>query len=69
MPAAQKITPGRLYIGGQWVDAVAGNTFTTVNPATEEPITRIAEGRAEDVDRAVKAARLAFEGPWAKVSG
>jgi len=68
MPAAQKITPGRLYIGGQWVDAVAGNTFTTVNPATEEPITRIAEGRAEDVDRAVKAARLAFEGPWAKVS-
>jgi acyl-CoA reductase-like NAD-dependent aldehyde dehydrogenase len=68
MPAAQTITPGRLYIGGQWVDAVAGNTFTTVNPATEEPITRVAEGRAEDIDRAVRAARQAFDGPWAKVS-
>ena len=68
MPAAQKITPGRLYIGGQWVDAVAGHTFPTVNPATEETITGVAEGRAEDIDRAVRAARQAFEGPWAKVS-
>src|SRR2546425_583478 len=68
MPAAQKTAPGRLYIGGQWVDAVATNTFTTVNPATEEPITQVAEGRAEDIDRAVKAARQAFEGPWARVS-
>ncbi len=40
----------------------------TVNPATEEPITRVAEGRAEDIDRAVQAAREAFEGPWARVS-
>ncbi len=69
MPPTQKIAPGRLYIGGQWVDAVAASTFTTVNPATEEPITQVAEGRAEDIDRAVKAARDAFEGPWAKISG
>src|SRR2546426_10246260 len=68
MPATQKIAPGRLFIGGQWVDAVAATTFTTVNPATEEPITQVAEGRAEDIDRAVKAARQAFEGPWARVS-
>ncbi|PYT17813.1 MAG: betaine-aldehyde dehydrogenase [Acidobacteria bacterium] len=68
MPVTQKIAPGRLFIGGQWVDAVAANTFTTVNPATEEPITQVAEGRAEDIDRAVKAARQAFEGPWAGVS-
>ncbi|OLD63191.1 MAG: betaine-aldehyde dehydrogenase [Acidobacteria bacterium 13_1_40CM_2_68_5] len=68
MPATQKIAPGRLFIGGQWVDAVAATTFTTVNPATEEPITQVAEGRAEDIDRAVKAARQAFEGPWAGVS-
>ncbi|HXU12104.1 MAG TPA: aldehyde dehydrogenase family protein, partial [Candidatus Binatia bacterium] len=68
MPAAQKINPGRLYIGGQWVDAVAGHSFPTINPATEETITTIAEGRAEDIDRAVRAARVAFDGPWAKVS-
>jgi aldehyde dehydrogenase (NAD+) len=70
MPAAQKIAPGRLYVGGQWVDALAGGTFPTVNPATEETLTRVAEGRAEDIDRAVGAARKAFEeGPWAKMSG
>ncbi len=68
MPATQKIAPGRLYIGGRWVDAFAAGTFATVNPATEEPITRVAEGRAEDIDRAVQAAREAFEGPWARVS-
>src|SRR6266571_5131412 len=69
MPATQKIAPGRLYIGGRWVDAFAAGTFATVNPATEEPNTRVAEGRAEDIDRAVQAARDAFEGPWAKISG
>jgi len=70
MPAAQKIAPGRLYVGGQWVDALAGGTFPTVNPATEETLTHVAEGRAEDIDRAVGAARKAFEeGPWAKMSG
>ncbi|OLE66074.1 MAG: betaine-aldehyde dehydrogenase [Acidobacteria bacterium] len=70
MPAVQKIAPGRLYIGGQWVDALAGGTFPTINPATEETLTRAAEGRAEDIDRAAVAARKAFEeGPWAKLSG
>ncbi len=70
MPAAEKIAPGRLYVGGQWVDAIAGGTFPTINPATEETLTRVAEGRAEDVDRAVGAARKAFEqGPWAGMGG
>src|SRR2546428_428404 len=70
MPAEQKIAPGRLYIGGQWVDALASGTFPTINPATEEPLTQVAEGRAEDIDRAVRAARQAFEtGTWAKMSG
>jgi aldehyde dehydrogenase (NAD+) len=70
MPAEQKIAPGRLYIGGQWVDAAAGGAFPTINPATEEILTRVAEGRAEDIDRAVAAARKAFEeGPWSKMSG
>jgi aldehyde dehydrogenase (NAD+) len=70
MPAEPKIAPGRLYIGGQWVDALAGGAFPTLNPATEEVLTRVAEGRAEDIDRAVAAARKAFEdGPWSKMSG
>src|SRR5215813_9700377 len=70
MPAAHKIAPGRLFIGGQWVDAIAGGTFSTINPATEETLTHVAEGRAEDVDKAVKAARKSFEeGAWAKMSG
>jgi len=68
MPATQKITPGRLYIGGQWTDAADAGTFTTVNPATEEPITQIAAGRADDIDRAVTAARQAFEGAWGRLS-
>src|SRR5262245_8736619 len=70
MPGEQKIAPGRLYIGGQWVDAAAGGAFPTINPATEEILTRVAEGRAEDIDRAVAASRKAFDdGPWSKMSG
>src|SRR5262245_16097200 len=71
MPAATKIAPGRLYIGGQWVDAIASGTFPTIDPATEEVLTQVAEGKAEDIDRAVEAARRAFEpgSAWAKMSG
>jgi acyl-CoA reductase-like NAD-dependent aldehyde dehydrogenase len=61
------VKPGRLIIDGKAVDAASGATFTTVNPATEEPITTVAEAGVEDVDRAVKAARAALEGPWAKM--
>ena len=61
------VRPGRLIIGGEAVDAASGATFTTTNPATDEPITTVAEAGPEDVDRAVKAARTAFEGPWAKL--
>jgi acyl-CoA reductase-like NAD-dependent aldehyde dehydrogenase len=61
------VKPGRLIIDGKAVDAASGATFTTSNPATEEPITTVAEAGAEDVDRAVKAARAALEGPWAKL--
>ena len=52
-------------IGGRWVEAASGKTFPVYNPATEEVIAHVAEGDAEDIDRAVKAARRAFEsGPW-----
>jgi aldehyde dehydrogenase (NAD+) len=57
-----------LFINGKWVPAASGKTFTTFNPATEEAIAEVAEGDKEDIDRAVKAARDAFDkGPWSKM--
>ena len=62
-----KIKPGKLFIDGKWVDSVSGKTFDTLNPATEEVITSIAEGDSADIDLAVTVARKAFEdGPWGK---
>ena len=51
-------------IDGKWVEALSGKTFETVNPATGEVLARVAEADADDVDRAVKAARAAFERGW-----
>ena len=56
--------PKLLLIDGQRVPSVSGHTFKTLNPATEQVIATIAEGNEADVDRAVAAARRAFEGPW-----
>lgn len=56
----------QLLIDGAWVDARSGQTFTSVNPSTGEVIATVSEGGREDVDRAVTAARRAFEGPWSK---
>ena len=57
-----------LLINGEWGPAASGATFETVNPATETVIGRIAAAGAEDIDRAVQAARKAFdEGPWSKL--
>jgi aldehyde dehydrogenase (NAD+) len=62
------VHPGRLFIDGQWVDASDGATWDQVNPATNEVVTRFAVGTADDVDRAVRAARRAFdEGPWPRM--
>jgi aldehyde dehydrogenase (NAD+) len=56
------------FIGGQWTPSVSGKTFETINPATEEVISEVAEGDAADIDRAVAAAREALEhGPWSKM--
>ena len=52
-------TPRQLFINGQWTDAASGKTFETPNPATGATLARIAEGDAEDIDRAVQAARKA----------
>src|SRR5258706_2669459 len=62
------VKPGKLIINGEAVDAASGKTFTTVNPATEEPLCAVAEAGAGDVGRAVRAARAAFEsGAWPKM--
>ncbi|MGK2936234.1 MAG: aldehyde dehydrogenase family protein [Solirubrobacteraceae bacterium] len=54
-----------MLIGSDWVDAASGKTFEVLNPATGELLCRVAEGSSEDIDRAVKTARAAFEsGPW-----
>src|SRR5919108_5828519 len=55
----------KLYIDGKWVDPVGDETIDVVNASTEEVMARIPQGTPEDVDRAVSAARRAFEG-WAQ---
>ncbi len=56
------------FIGGQWVPAASGKTFATIDPATEQEIAQVAEGDAEDIDRAARAARQAFDsGPWSRM--
>ncbi|HUC66930.1 MAG TPA: aldehyde dehydrogenase family protein [Stellaceae bacterium] len=57
----------RMLIGGQWVPAVSGKTFESRDPATGKLLAKVAEGDAEDIERAVAAARRAFDGPWRKV--
>src|ERR1700693_1444326 len=64
-----KLAPGRLLIDGQWTDG--SKKFDTINPATGEVLTQVVEASPEAVDRAVLAARKAFEdrsGPWRKMS-
>ncbi len=64
-----KLEPGRLLIAGRWVETV--KKFDTTNPATAEVLTEISVASGEDVDRAVAAARHAFEdrnGAWRKLS-
>ena len=62
-------TPRGMLIGGQVVPAASGRTFATINPATGEEICQVALGDVQDVDRAVNAARRAFEDPaWQKMS-
>src|SRR6202521_3706190 len=61
--------PSRLLIDGKLVEAASGKTFPVYNPATGAILMQVAEADSADVDRAVKAARKAFdEGPWSKIS-
>ncbi|HEY1272414.1 MAG TPA: aldehyde dehydrogenase family protein [Terriglobales bacterium] len=59
----------KMLINGKWVEAASGKTFPVYNPATGEILSHVAEGDREDIDRAVKAARTAFEtGRWRKMT-
>jgi len=59
----------QMLINGKWVDAASGKTFPTYNPATGEVLAHVAEGDKEDINRAVDAARAAFDrGPWRKLA-
>jgi acyl-CoA reductase-like NAD-dependent aldehyde dehydrogenase len=58
------LTRYRMLIAGRWEDAAEGRTLETVDPATGAPWALLPEAGADDVDRAVAAARAAFEGPW-----
>ena len=59
--------PTKFLINGEWVEPASGKYYDDVNPSTGATLAKVAEGGAEDIDRAVKAARAAFEGPWAKI--
>ena len=62
-------SPRQLFIDGQWVDAASGRTFETPDPSTGDTLAHIAEGDAEDIERAVRAARRAFDdGPWGRLT-
>src|ERR1700688_4283284 len=68
MEPSVKISANKLLINGQWVNSASGKKFPTINPSTGEVITQVAESDAADVDKAVAAARAAFDkGPWRKM--
>ncbi|MFL5930251.1 MAG: aldehyde dehydrogenase family protein [Gaiellaceae bacterium] len=57
-----------LFVGGEWVEPASGEYFTTISPRDEGPLAEVAQAGADDVDRAVRAARDAFENGWGKAS-
>ncbi len=67
--AAALTFEGRAFIDGRFTDAASGRTFQSVNPATGAVLAEVAEGEAEDIDRAVRAGRRAFEdGRWSRMA-
>lgn len=64
-----KLPQSKLFIDGEWTDPLSGKMFSTINPATEQEIMKVPLAEEQDVDRAVSAARKAFDdGPWSKLS-
>ncbi|MFT8891825.1 MAG: aldehyde dehydrogenase [Acetobacter papayae] len=67
--AARLTLRNRCWINGRFVDAASGACFDSINPATAQVLTGVARGGAEDIDRAVRAARAAFtDGRWSRLS-
>jgi aldehyde dehydrogenase (NAD+) len=56
-----------LFIGGKFVEPLSGERYTTIDPAREEPLSEVAQANKADVNRAVKAARGAFDGTWSRL--
>jgi aldehyde dehydrogenase (NAD+) len=65
--ASEALVRDKLFVGGEWVEPAGDETIDVVNPTTEEVIGRIPHGTAEDVDRAARAARAAFES-WSQTT-
>ncbi|WP_420640412.1 aldehyde dehydrogenase family protein [Candidatus Poriferisocius sp.] len=74
-PAPESAAPVRLapqygaFIGGEMVESTGGEVVPTINPATNRPLAEVAMGSKADIDRAVTAARSAWEGGWRDLSG
>lgn len=74
MTAAERLArptpePGRLFVGGRWVEAAAGARMDVLDPSTGQLVTTVADATGEDVDAAVAAARTAFDsGEWSRRS-
>lgn len=67
--AARMTFRTQAFIDGRFVDAASGKRFASINPATGEVLAEVAEGDAEDIDRAVRAARRSFEdGRWSRMA-
>src|SRR5437016_2292502 len=66
--APPKVRQTNMLIDGKFVPAASGKTFESVNPATGDVISNVAEGDKADVDKAAAAARRAFDGAWSKVT-
>ncbi len=62
------MTAGKVFINNKWHEPASGETISVVDPSTGETFTKIARGTKPDVDKAVAAARAAFEGPWSRMA-
>jgi (Z)-2-((N-methylformamido)methylene)-5-hydroxybutyrolactone dehydrogenase len=67
MPAGTAVQAYQMYIGGEWVDSASKGTFDSINPYTGEVWASFPSAGPADVDRAVRSAREAFEGPWRRM--
>ncbi len=63
------LSPRKMLINGEWINSASGKTFDTLDPSSGKPIVQVVEGDSQDIDRAVNAARAAFEdSPWSNMN-